>query len=80
MKPLIPRVMAVLLCTLAVAPVVFAGPLHTKIITEFDNPLTLSIAENVFLQVRNFTQEGGTSRGTVAVTINEQTVNILTAS
>ena len=36
-----------------------AGPFHTKIITSADEPLVLSIAENVFLQVRNFTQEGG---------------------
>ena len=62
------------------ASAAIAGPFHTKIITSSDEPLVLSIAENVFLQIRNFTQEGGSLRGTVSVTINGQVANVLTAS
>jgi hypothetical protein len=59
---------------------VSGGPFHTKIITASDEPLQITLAENVFLQIRNFTQEGGVTRGSVAVTIGSQTANVLTAS
>jgi hypothetical protein len=59
---------------------VSAGPYHTKIIASTDQPLMLTIAENVFLQIRNFTQEGGATRGTVTVTIDNESANVLTAS
>src|SRR3954464_15493720 len=59
---------------------VLAGPFHTRIITSSDDPLVLSLAENVFLQIRNFTQEGGSLRGTVTVNIDGQTANVLSAS
>lgn len=65
--------------SIGVSPV-FAGPFHTKIIGTGDSPLVLTVAENVFLQIRNFTQEGGSARGTVNVTINGVPANILTAS
>jgi hypothetical protein len=71
---------AVLFClSIGVSPV-FAGPFHTKIIGPSDSPLVLTVAENVFLQIRNFTQEGGSARGTVNVAINGVPANILTAS
>ena len=58
----------------------WAGPFRTKIITSSDDPLTLTIAENVYVNVRNFTQEGGSARGTVEVTVNGRTANVLSAS
>lgn len=78
MKLLISRFAAVLFCLSIGVGAVMAGPFHTKVIT--NQPLVLSIAENVFLQIRNFTQEGGATRGTVTATIDGQTVNVLTAS
>ena len=60
---------------------VLAGPYHTKIIGPSDQPLVINVAENVFLQIRNFTQEGGAARGAVTVTNNDNaTANVLTAS
>jgi hypothetical protein len=80
MNSLILRAAAVLFCSSLVAHPVFAGPFHTRVITSSSDSLDLSIAENVFLQIRNFTQQGGTSRGVVSATINGQAVNVLTAS
>jgi hypothetical protein len=80
MKLMSPRLLgAVLFLGLTINGAV-AGPFHTKIITSSDDPLVLSIAQNVFLQIRNFTQEGGSLRGTVSVTINGQAANVLSAS
>jgi hypothetical protein len=59
---------------------VLAGPFHTRIIGSADEPLVIEVAGNVFLQIRNFTQEGGAARGSVTVTIGDQTANVLTAS
>lgn len=79
MKSTISRLAAVFLCLSIGTGAVMAGPFHTKVI--IDQPLVLSIAENVFLQIRNFTQDGsGATRGTVTATIDGQTVNVLTAS
>jgi hypothetical protein len=80
MKLMSPRVMGAVLCLGLSVNAAFAGPFRTKIITSSDDPLVVSIAENVFLQIRNFTQEGGILRGTVTVTINGQTANVLSAS
>ena len=80
MKSIIGRSIGVLLGVALMAHSVLAGPFHTKIITATDEPLTLTIAQNVFLRIRNFTQEGGVTRATVMVTIGNQTVNILSAS
>ncbi|HEY4283034.1 MAG TPA: hypothetical protein VGM62_08210 [Chthoniobacterales bacterium] len=59
---------------------VFAGSFHTKVITSSSEALEISVADNVFLQIRNFTQQGGVSRGVVTATINDQDVNVLAAS
>ena len=60
---------------------VSAGPYHTKIIRPSDQPVVISLAENVFLQIRNFTQEGGAVRGAVMVANNDNAMaNVLTAS
>jgi hypothetical protein len=61
---------------------VSAGPYHTKIIGPSDQPVVINVSENVFLRIRNFTQEaGGAVRGVISVTNNDgQTANVLTAS
>ena len=69
-----------LVCVTLVVHSAWAGPYHTKVITSSDSPLTLTLAENVFLRIRNFTQEGGSARGTVTATVDDQTVNVLSAS
>jgi hypothetical protein len=80
MKPLISCAAVAVIILFAGVSRVSAGPFHTKIITSSSEPLVLNLAENVFLQIKNFTQEGGSTRGTVAVTIDGQTANVLTAS
>src|SRR4051812_33879612 len=80
MNSLSRRAAAVLFGISLVAHPVFAGPFRTKVITSASDPLEISIAENVFLQIRNFTQQGGVSRGLVTATINGEDVNVLAAS
>lgn len=75
-------------CVLLVATsFVFAGELKSRIITS--SPLMITIPDNHFLKITNFTQEGGVDRGVVMVTLNGQTdqngqtgqtANVLTAS
>jgi hypothetical protein len=75
-------------CILLVATsFVFAGELKSRIITS--SPLIITIPDNHFLKITNFTQEGGVDRGVVMVTLNGQTdqngqtgqtANVLTAS
>ncbi|HJT81354.1 MAG TPA: hypothetical protein VJ719_09170 [Chthoniobacterales bacterium] len=69
-----------LACLLMAAQGAWAGPFRTKIITSSDDPLVLTIADNAFVNIRNFTQEGGSARGTVEVAINGRTANVLSAS
>src|SRR6266536_4436152 len=57
---------------------VFAGGFKSRIITS--SPLTITVPDEHFLRVRNFTQQGGVDRGVVTVTLNDQTANVLTAS
>ena len=47
---------------------VFAGGFKSKIITT--SPLTITVAEDRFLKITNFAQEGGTDRGVVHVTLS----------
>src|SRR5438045_8203945 len=69
---------------LAPTSLVFAGELKSRIITS--SPLMITVPDNHFLKVTNFTQEGGVDRGVVTVTLNSQsdqtgqTANVLTAS
>src|SRR5436853_4642036 len=69
---------------LAATTLVFAGEFKSRIITS--SPLTITIPDNHFLKVTNFTQEGGVDRGVLTVTLNSQTdqtgqtANVLTAS
>jgi hypothetical protein len=66
---------------------VFAGEFKSRIITS--SPLMITIPDNHFLKVSNFTQEGGVDRGVLTVTLNDQsdqtgqtgqTANVLTTS
>jgi hypothetical protein len=53
-----------------IASVVNAGEFNSVIITETDSALTLDVPEHHFLRIRNFTQEGGATRGVVSATVN----------
>ena len=72
---------------LAATSFVFAGEFKSRIITS--SPLIITIPDNHFLKVTNFTQEGGVDRGVLTVTLSNQTdqtgqtgqtANVLTAS
>ena len=63
------------------AGVVFAGAFQSKVITT--SPLTITVPEDRFLRITNFTQEGGTDRGVARVTLSSDadgTANVLTAT
>jgi hypothetical protein len=63
------------------AGLLFAGGFKSKIITT--SPLTITVPDNRFLKITNFTQEGGTLRGVVEVTFSGDvggSVNVLTAT
>ena len=60
---------------------VFAGGFKSNIITT--SQLTVTIAEDRFLKITNFTQQGGTDRGVVSVTLSGDaggSANVLTAT
>ena len=69
---------------LAATSLVFAGEFKSRIITS--SPLMITVPDNRFLKVTNFTQQGGVDRGVLTVTLNDQTdqtgqtANVLTAS
>src|SRR6266581_8587489 len=63
---------------LGAASFVFAGEFKSHIITS--SPLMITVQEDHFLRISNFTQQGGVDRGVVTVTLNDQTANVLTAS
>jgi len=59
---------------------VFAGGFKSKIITT--SPLTIPVPEDRVLKITNFTQEGGTERGVVNVSLSGDfggSANVLTA-
>jgi len=65
---------------LAAASFAFAHPFKSKIITT--SPLMITVADDQRLNIKNFSQEGGTDRGVVSVTFtgeNGGTANVLTA-
>src|SRR5438105_359491 len=57
---------------------VFAGGFKSNIITT--SQLTVTITEDRFLKITNFTQEGGTDRGVVRVPHAGGSANVLTAT
>ena len=83
MKILLGRYLVACVLLAPTSPV-FAGELKSHIITS--SPLMITVPDNRFLKVTNFTQEGGVDRGVVTVTLNDQTgqtgqtANVLTAS
>src|SRR5205809_7022124 len=68
---------------LAGATFAVANPFKSKIITGTSSTLQISVPSDHFLKITNFSQEGGTDRGVVAVTFNGEgnsgTANVLTA-
>src|SRR5438034_8449092 len=76
----------VALTFLAAAAVAVANPFKSKIITGTDSTLTISVPDDHFLKITNFTQEGGTDRAVVEVTLSGSdtddagTANVLAAT
>jgi hypothetical protein len=58
---------------LAAAGVAFAGEFKSKIVTGTSSPLVITVPEDRFLKITNFTQEGGVDRGVVTVTLQGDT-------
>jgi len=70
---------------LAAAAVAFANPFKSKIISSSDSVLEITVPGDHFMKITNFTQDGGTDRGVVQVTLpgdtdNGGTTNVLTAT
>src|SRR5262249_61356774 len=66
---------------LAVAPFAFANPFKSKIITS--SALIFTVPDDHFLKISNFTQQGGTDRGVVSVTLTGEeggSANVLAAT
>jgi hypothetical protein len=72
------------LVVLAAASSAFANPFKTKIITGTSSALVITVPDNHFLKITNFSQENGTDRGVVSVTLtgdeNSGTANVLSAT
>jgi hypothetical protein len=73
------------LIVLAAASLAFANPFKSRIITGTSSPLVITVPDDHFLKITNFSQEGGTDRGVVAVTLtgdenSSGTANVLTAT
>jgi hypothetical protein len=69
----------------AAATFAFAGPFKSRIITGTNSALAITVPDDHFLKITNFSQEGGTDRGVVAVTLQGDTesggtANVLTAT
>ena len=77
---------SIALVILAAASFAFANPFKTKIITGSSSALVITVPDDHFLKITNFSQEGGTDRGVVSVTLtgdeneNSGTANVLTAT
>jgi hypothetical protein len=69
----------------AAATVAVANPFKSKIITGTDSTLVITVPDDHFMKITNFTQEGGTDRAVVEVTLggdteNGGTTNVLSAT
>jgi hypothetical protein len=69
----------------AAAAVAFANPFKSKIITGNDSTVEIIVPGDHFMKITNFTQDGGTDRAVVEVTLsgemeNGGTTNVLTAT
>src|SRR5215472_4266968 len=70
---------------LTAAAVAFANPFKSKIIQGNDSLLEITVPSDHFMKITNFTQDGGTDRAVVQVTLssdteNGGTTNVLTAT
>ena len=68
---------------LATAAVGFANPFKSKIITGNDSTLVITVPEDHFLKITNFTQDGGTERAVVTVKLGGESpgrTDVLTAT
>jgi len=68
---------------LAAAAVAVANPFKSKIITGNDSTLIITVPEDHFLKITNFTQEGGTERAVVTVKLGGESpgrTDVLTAT
>jgi len=71
----------VALAFFAAAAVAFANPFKSRIITS--SALVITVPDDHFLKITNFTQEGGTDRGVVSVTLTGEdggSANVLSAT
>jgi hypothetical protein len=59
----------------ATAEVAFANPPKSKIITGNDSTLVITVPGDHFMKITNFTQDGGTDRAVVEVTLPGDTEN-----
>src|SRR5919198_2014174 len=59
----------------AAAAIAFGNPFKSKIITGTDSTLVISVPDEHFLKITNFSQVGGTDRGAVHVTLKDDTEN-----
>ena len=55
----------------AAAAVAFATPFKSKIVTGTDSTLVITVPDEHFLKITNFSQDGGTDRGAVHVTLSD---------
>ena len=62
----------IVLVILAAASFAFANPFKSKI-TGTSSPLVITVPDDHFLKITNFTQEGGVDRGVVIVTLQGET-------
>src|SRR5690349_2660447 len=67
------------------AAVAFAAPFKSKIIQSNDPVLEITVPDEHFMKITNFTQNGGTDRGIVEVVLpgdtqNGGSTNVLTAT
>jgi len=68
---------AAFFCAFAIS--VFGGSFQSATITP-GGSLAIEVPDGLFLVIRNFTQEGGTTRGVVTATTDSGTANVLAAA
>src|SRR5437867_4615084 len=71
------------LIVLAAANLAFANPFKSRIITGTSSPLVITVPDDHFLKITNFSQEGGTDRGVVSVNLTGEdggSANVLSAT
>jgi hypothetical protein len=78
MKILVRRALYGVVAAAVLTGFVMGGAFQSVIITS--SPLVVNVADQHFLRIWSFTQEGGTQRGVVSVTTNDGTANVLTAT